>query len=179
MLLEHTNMVTSENGPRPAGRPDQCYYCGQPVGLEHKADCACRVKVVMIEVTMRIPRVVPASWDAGLVDFHLNDSSWCADNIGDDLTQYLAAKNDDAPCMCGTFSGKFLRDADANDLQGVDVVQLATEHLRHPGERDEQRDIDKFESWLSTQDLPEILVRIDWQQALFNAFRAGLRANVD
>ena len=127
MLLQHTNMVTPEHGPRPAGRPDQCFYCGQAVGTEHKADCVCRVKVVMVEVTMTIPRVVPASWDADSVDFHLNDSSWCADNIEGDLTRYMEAKGDDAPCMCGAFHGKFLRDATDEDLQGVNVVQLSAD----------------------------------------------------
>lgn len=125
MLLEHTNKVTPENGPRPAGKPDECFYCAEPLGADHKPDCVCRLKVVMVEVTMTIPRLVPASWDAGMVDFHLNDSSWCADNIEGDLARYMAAKGADAPCMCGRFSGKFLRDADADDLQGVDVVEMA------------------------------------------------------
>lgn len=125
MLLQHTNTVTAENGPRPAGKPDQCFYCGQPLGAEHANDCVCRVKVVMVEVTMQIPRVVPASWPPGIVNFHLNDSSWCADNIGNDLERYLAAKSDDAPCMCGRFHGKFLREATEADLQGVDLVRLA------------------------------------------------------
>jgi hypothetical protein len=125
MLLQHTNLVTPENGPRPAGRPDQCFYCGQPVGAEHKEDCVCRVKVVMVEVTMTIPRVVPASWGADDVDFKLNESSWCANNIASDIGEYMAAMSDEAPCMCGAFHGKFLRDATEEDLQGVDVVRLA------------------------------------------------------
>ena len=125
MLLQHRNLVTPENGPRPAGRPDQCFYCGQPVGAEHKEDCVCRVKVVMVQVTMTIPRVVPASWDADAVDFHLNESSWCANNIEDDLARYKDAMGDDAPCMCGAFSGEYLRDATEEDLRGIDVAQLA------------------------------------------------------
>ena len=127
MLLEHTNMVTPTNGPRPAGKQDQCFYCKQPVGTEHKESCACRVKVVMVEVTMTIPRVVPAYADAGNVDFCLNDSSWCADNIETDLARYMDAKGDAAPCMCGTFHGRFLREATEEDLQGVDVVKLAAD----------------------------------------------------
>ena len=125
MLLEHTNMVTVENGPRPAGKPDECFYCRQPLNTEHKTDCVCRKKVVMVKVKMTIPRVVPASWDAGSVDFHLNDSSWCADNIEGDLSRYMEAKGDDAPCLCSRFSGVFVRDATADDLDGVDVVKLS------------------------------------------------------
>jgi hypothetical protein len=97
------------------------------VGAEHKADCVCRVKVVMVEVTMTIPRVVPASWGADSVDFQLNESSWCANNIENDIGRYRAAMGDDAPCMCGAFHGKFMRDATEEDLQGVDVVQLAAD----------------------------------------------------
>lgn len=125
MMLQHTNTVTPENGPRPAGMPDRCFYCGEPVGAEHKTDCVCRVKVVMVEVTMTVPRVVPASWDAGMVDFHMNDGAWCADNITTDLNRYMEARGEDSPCLCNTFHSKFLRDATDDDLQDVDLVCLS------------------------------------------------------
>ena len=126
MLMQHTNMVTKDNGLRASGKLDCCFYCGQIVGEEHKADCVCRLKVVMVEVSMTIPRVVPADWDESMVNFHLNESSWCADNIINDLNRYMIAKKQDAPCMCGTFFGKLLRDATEEDLKGIDLVKLST-----------------------------------------------------
>ena len=106
------------------------------------------MKVVMVEVTMTIPRVVPVSWDADSVDFQLNESSWCADNIENDLSRYVAAKGDEAPCMCGAFRGKFLRDATEDDLQGVDVVQLA-EDRKTPNAVVERREASASDAELS------------------------------
>jgi hypothetical protein len=125
MLLAHTELVTPENGPRPFGRPDRCFYCGQALGAEHAPGCVLRRKVVMVEVTLRIPRVVPAAWDSRQVEFQLNDGSWCADNIEGDLAQYQESRGDDAPCLCGAFHAKFLREATAEDLQGLDLVTLS------------------------------------------------------
>jgi len=124
MLLQQTNMVTENNGPRASGKLDCCFYCGQIVGEEHKADCVCRLKVVMVEVSMTIPRVVPADWDESMVNFHLNESSWCADNIIEDINLYINSKNQGAPCMCGTFCGKLLRDATEEDLKDTDLAKL-------------------------------------------------------
>ena len=124
-MIEHSKIVTLENGPRPAGKPNRCFYCAQPIGSEHKADCVCRVKVVMVKVEMTIPRVVPISWDRGMVDFHLEGSSWCADNIVGDLQRYLDAKGDEAPCMCHQFTGEYIREATADDLRGVDLMKLS------------------------------------------------------
>lgn len=126
MIIKDTNIVTQHNGHRANKRIDCCFYCGQIVGEEHKADCVCRLKVVMVEVSMTIPRVVPADWDESMVNFHLNESSWCADNIINDLNRYINAKNQGAPCMCGTFCGKLLRDATEEDLNGIDLVMLST-----------------------------------------------------
>ena len=32
-------LVTPERGPRPAGRPDECFYCRRPLGAEHEPAC--------------------------------------------------------------------------------------------------------------------------------------------
>jgi hypothetical protein len=124
MLLQQTNIVTENNGPRSSGKPNHCFYCGQEVGASHRADCVCRVKVVMVEVSMTIPRIVPANWDESMVNFNLNESSWCADNISNDINRYINAKNQGAPCMCGTFCGKLLRDATEKDLKDIDLAKL-------------------------------------------------------
>lgn len=128
MLLEFTNFVTEDNGPRPAGKPDECFYCQQPLGGEHAQDCTLRLKVVMVKIELTMPRVVPASWDTEMVDFHLNDSSWCSDNIGNDIMCYLDAKEEGAPCLCGKFYGTCLGDATTEDLKGLDLVKLSADN---------------------------------------------------
>ena len=124
MELPDTFLVTPENGPRPFGSPDKCFYCGQPVGTEHKDGCVCREKLIMLRITMTIPVVVPASWDNETIDFKYNDSSWCGDNIIDDLQRYYSARTDEAPCLCGSATFEYVRDADADDLMGIDLNEL-------------------------------------------------------
>ena len=125
MLLAHTKLVTPTNGPRPAGKPDRCFYCGELIGNEHKPSCPCRVKVVQLKVELILPVVVPEYWDADAVDFHFNDSSWCADNIANELVRYMEAKSYEAGCLCSSFEGTFIRDAEPEDLEGIDTVALA------------------------------------------------------
>ena len=36
-------VLKDDDGIRPAGRPNQCFYCNQQVGKPHKQDCACLV----------------------------------------------------------------------------------------------------------------------------------------
>jgi hypothetical protein len=125
MLIERSIKVTKENGVRPAGLQDRCFYCGQHIGENHKDDCVCVVKVVMVKVEMTIAKVVPASWQDHMVNFHLNDSGWCADNFAQDLERYMDARGDDGPCLCGVFSGEYVRDATTEDVDGLDVESMS------------------------------------------------------
>lgn len=112
-----THLVTASHGPRPAGRPDRCFYCGQMVGREHKLDCVMRERTVVIEVTLQVPIAVPESWDAGAIEFRYGDSSWCADNLID-LLENCTGKH----CLCGYFESRFLREATAGDEQRMQTV---------------------------------------------------------
>ena len=125
MHLTQTNPVTPENGPRPAGRPDHCFYCGMPVGAEHKPNCACRKKAVMVEMTITFPCVVPQHWDAEINESHMNESSSCQDNLVDFyLDRYRRACGEDF-CLCGLVNARQLRDATPDDLEGVDIEIFA------------------------------------------------------
>jgi hypothetical protein len=79
-------MVTTSNGPRLAGKPDVCFYCGRKVGQEHTMECVCRRRVVVFSVrhktgTFEWATMSPASWTKEDHEFHKNESSWCMDNI--------------------------------------------------------------------------------------------------
>lgn len=124
MYLEHTRLVTPLNGPRTAGKPTECFYCHQPLGERHKDDCVCFAKVVMVRVEMTIPRVVPAHWTQHDIEFHMNDSSWCASNIINDLQRMDEADEDNCRCLCSDFRGEFLREATADDLDGYTLTKL-------------------------------------------------------
>jgi hypothetical protein len=91
--IKKSNLVTKDNGPRPAGKPDQCFYCGEKIGKLHKKDCVCRVK----EVDVR-------SWDKQAIEFQRNDGSWCADNGLEDIVEYANKKG----CSCGFFKAELL-----------------------------------------------------------------------
>lgn len=73
---------------RPAGKPDECFYCNQPVGGEHKPECVCIVRKVRVRVSAEIDIWRPADWDLGMVEFHLDESSWCSTNIIDEIAKY-------------------------------------------------------------------------------------------
>ena len=44
-----------DDGIRPAGRPDECFYCHRKVGQEHKRQCGIIDKRVEMRVTAKLP----------------------------------------------------------------------------------------------------------------------------
>lgn len=105
-------VLPDDHGIRPAGRPDECFYCQRRVGQNHAADCAVIVRDVAYGVWHAIEghrlgtwkTEEPAHWDDDLGEFHKNESSWCASNMIDDerysgLPLPQAEREDD--CICG------------------------------------------------------------------------------
>lgn len=119
MIHPETHVVTPRNGPRPAGPSDQCFYCQQALGGEHKADCVLRRKTVVVRAIMEYTIDVPESWDKDNIEFHRNDSSWCK---GNGLAEIAAMKrrmdadeSGDADCGCSILRYEFVRDANETD----------------------------------------------------------------
>jgi hypothetical protein len=87
--------LVTEQDARPAGKPDECFYCRRRIGERHKFEC------VLVEVprTYRVlldrkdvgtwSREDPASWDRDMRYFHKNESCWCANNMKDQGTLNL------------------------------------------------------------------------------------------
>ncbi len=111
--MKRTNWTVLENdhGIRPAGKDDECFYCHQKVGQEHKPDCVTRCRTVVVEFAFRITRAVPEHWDAKHIEFHMNEGSWCTSNI---LCE-LEALDNRLGCLCWEAEGKFLREATEED----------------------------------------------------------------
>ena len=84
-----------EDSIRPAGEPDKCFYCGEPLGGNHKENCVMVQRDIVIEATFRIVVSVPAFWDKDLIEFHFNESSYCADNLIDVLKDNAKER-----CLC-------------------------------------------------------------------------------
>ena len=123
-------LVTPENGPRPAGPPDRCFYCGAAIGSQHAESCVIRKRTVVVRATVEYVVTVPEDWDAHMIEFHRNDGSWCAGNglseIGR-LAEYL--DRDDAPeCGCSLATWEYVREASPEDEHACGVYVRATQN---------------------------------------------------
>jgi hypothetical protein len=100
----------NDDGIRPAGKPDECFYCHQKVGQPHGPECVVVHKKVRVRVTMEIEMEVPASWDDDAIEFHYNDGTWCANNIVGLIQDYLDSHDEDICVLCPTFSAEVVAD---------------------------------------------------------------------
>ncbi len=84
----------TDDGIRPAGEPDQCFYCGHRVGELHSVGCVITWshKKVKLVALVTFEEEVPEHWTAEDILFRYNESTWCAGN--------LWARFDDKNCGC-------------------------------------------------------------------------------
>ena len=59
------------------------------------------MKTVNIRWTIDLPMEFPDDWDSDMIYFHLNESSWCCDNLIDLLEKY----SEDHGCICNICEG--------------------------------------------------------------------------
>lgn len=98
-------VLVNDDGIRPAGRPDECLYCHQKVGQPHLYDCVILSKKVKIKYTFDIEIEVPYSWGIDEIEFHRNESSWCATNAIEELKKYEEETNN---CLCHCFHAQVI-----------------------------------------------------------------------
>ena len=84
-------------GIRPAGKPDECFYCKSKVGQPHKHNCVCVSKKVKLKATIEYIKEVPICWDKERIEFQFNGGTWCADNLIEDINNYIKKTGD---CLC-------------------------------------------------------------------------------
>jgi len=123
MKRPETFLVTPEYGPRPAGKPTECFYCQQPLGSEHGADCVIRQRTVVVRMTIEYVVAIPESWTPEDLEFHRNESSWCSSNALDEI----GGTGDDSPCICPTTRFSFVREATPEDVALMDYATPSTE----------------------------------------------------
>ena len=63
-------------------------------------------KASIIKWTINLPMEFPEDWDAHMIEFHLNDSSWCCSNLIDALDKYSDAHG----CICGICKAEVVND---------------------------------------------------------------------
>lgn len=105
--VEHVVMplvIDDDDGIRPAGKPDVCFYCHRKVGEEHKKDCVCLYRKVKVKYTYEIEIEVPHFWGKHEIEFHRNESSSCADNTINELEIFAENNN----CLCNFFKAEVL-----------------------------------------------------------------------
>lgn len=108
-------MTVSDEGIRPAGPKDECFYCRAKVGGTHGMECVIRQRTVIVELTIRVAALLPEWWDADAIEFKYNESSSCKSGILEDI---LAMQNRMRPagnCLCGAGEVTFVREATAED----------------------------------------------------------------
>lgn len=102
------NVLSNDDGIRPAGNQDECFYCNQKIGTPHKLDCIILNRKVKVRYTFDIEIEVPWSWNKYDIEFNRNDGSWCADNSIKELTQAMYEKNIKNNCLCNDFNCEVL-----------------------------------------------------------------------
>jgi hypothetical protein len=101
-----------------------CCWCRSKLGEEHEVECVRRKATVVVRMLIEYVIEVPESWDDDQIEFHRNDSSWCAGNAASELEKLFEymEKRGDCPCMRVKYD--YVREAteDDEDACGVFVA---------------------------------------------------------
>ncbi len=84
---------------------DKCFYCREKVGKYHLEDCVFIKRKVLVRAIIEYEVDVPNFWDEGDVEFHRNESSWCASNLIYELEELDKKEN----CLCGNTKFEFIK----------------------------------------------------------------------
>lgn len=61
-------------------------------------------KTVTVRITIDLPMRFPKEWSNEHIEFHLNEGSWCANNIIGEIESY----SEEHGCICGIFKAKVI-----------------------------------------------------------------------
>ena len=64
-------------------------------------------KTKIIATTITMPMDFPDDWDDNMIEFHLNESSWCFGNLLDMLNEYAQQHNG---CICSLCEARVVKD---------------------------------------------------------------------
>ena len=122
-------VLPNDDGIRPAGKPDECFYCHRKVGQLHKEDCVTITKLVRLRYIIEVDIEMPHSFDAHDIEFNRNEGSWCADNCLDEIEAHCRKEENVGSCLCNRFKAEFVSVLDSTPRQhtrdGDDVNLVA------------------------------------------------------
>ena len=107
--------TVNDGDVRPAGPAGECFYCRQPIGEQHGHDCVIPRRLVVLRAIIEFVADEPEEWTAEQITFHRNESSWCADNVLDDV----AAPDTDNTCICSRCKIEYVREATVRDVEDM------------------------------------------------------------
>lgn len=124
-------VLLNDNGIRPAGPADACFYCNQKVGQLHLLDCVSIRKRVKVRYTVEVEIDMPHSAGKAEIEYNRNDGRWCGNNVIDDITEHIDSTG---YCLCnnvkceylGDVDGKFIHDTHTDDeMRAMEAIRLA------------------------------------------------------
>lgn len=74
-------------------------------------------RIVRIEIDL--PMEFPKEWNDKLINFHLNESSWCFSNIIEILEKY----DEEHGCICRICKGKVHELSESSDSKSLDATR--------------------------------------------------------
>ncbi len=101
-------VLSNDDGIRPAGRPNACFYCNRNIGEPHSSHCVAVKKLVQVRYVFTIGVYIPHFWGKSDVLSHRNGGSWCADNALDEIGSAIS----DSRCLCGNFKCESMHEID-------------------------------------------------------------------
>lgn len=125
--------IVTEKAMRPASTRRKCFYCHSDIGAVH--DSTCVLVRRRVRVRLAVPGyeplvysiVVPASWTVKDIEFHRNESSWCANNAIRELKsidpefseslylKYARDRDPNADCLCSDANFEYVEDVAGPD----------------------------------------------------------------
>lgn len=118
-------VLPDDDGIRPAGQHDQCFYCRAKVGQPHSERCVTVTAHVLYGVYVNEKRVgslkmyEPCCWGVDDLEWARNDGTWCASNAIDeiewtdeDAKNTAIAADEINGCCCSLLKFKFERTLD-------------------------------------------------------------------
>lgn len=115
-----------DGGIRPAGGPNECFYCRRKIGQPHESSCIMVTKRVLLRVATLNEKITgsweldtPHSFEPEVIERMRNEGSWCQNNIFSydvvwdqrGALKKLEAMSEDG-CLCGKLRFTFVRVVD-------------------------------------------------------------------
>lgn len=114
MIRETYPVRENDDGIRPAGKPDECFYCHRKVGQIHNIE-TCQVvrktALVRYSIEVEFEREIPWYETKEGFEAHLNEGSWCASNALQEIQDALDKAQD---CLCNQkFKAELIKEIDS------------------------------------------------------------------